>query len=400
MSEHRSRSIDNSSPDRTVMFGGSGRDHSVDMMRCISCLMVVVIHVCAYLMAKCPYDASAGVSGAWLSMAVLKCISASATNLFLMISGIFFLSPERDVPISRIWSRNILKLACAYAVWCMIYAAFRICCTEHLPFTWGAFFRESLNREFHLWYLPMMIGIYVIVPFLRFITARAQRKHYLYLIGLMAGAMALTTLRTLSEQFPYAGSESVTTLITFTPAALICQYPCYCILGYYLYTYRPMAGTRSLIYALGILSVLLTVCLFTYIYKTTGATNPDPFRTKFTVGLLAKNSAIFIFVLTLFSKVRMGDRFKRILTKVSGSTLFIYLSHILMLYILLQERWLLDTGLNMFLIACIYIAVIYLAGFLFSLIFLQSIPWIKARDIVLDAVWPDRRIWRGGPHRS
>ena len=84
------------------MFNKGERDYSVDMMRSISCLVVVVTHVCASFLSYYPYDMSIGVTSGWLSLSTMKCISVSATNLFVMISGIFFLSPERDVSISKI----------------------------------------------------------------------------------------------------------------------------------------------------------------------------------------------------------------------------------------------------------------------------------------------------------
>lgn len=82
---------------KITMFGTGERDYSVDIMRCISCFMVVVIHVCSTLMAYFPFESVDTISFTWKALAFLKSSTVSATNLFLMISGIFFLSPERNV---------------------------------------------------------------------------------------------------------------------------------------------------------------------------------------------------------------------------------------------------------------------------------------------------------------
>ena len=384
---------------KKVMFGRGERDYSVDLMRSISCFLVVAIHTCSFISARIPYDAAVGVTGEWLSLATLKCVSVSATNLFLMISGIFFLSPERHVSISKIWSKNILKLAVAYILWCMIYAAVRITYINGGEFEWGLFWQETLNKEFHLWYIPMMLGIYVIVPIMREITARAERKIYIYIIWLMIGAMTLNTIKTLCAQFPGTTSDNIIYIINDTPTPLICQYPFYCILGYFLYTYRPKLKMRLFLYALGILGVLSLTWVTTFFYVETGQPDPYFIQGKFEIYVLAKNTALFVFVLTLFSKVRWGKVAKKIISKVSGATLFIYLSHLLCLNAFMHEEWLLNSGYNLFWIACLYIIVIYTATFLFSLIFLQLIPWTYMRNIVLDALWPNRRIWKGGKHR-
>ena len=381
---------------KRIMFGQSERDYSVDLMRSISCLLVVVTHACSFLCQRIPYDDAVGVTGEWLSLATLKCISVSATNLFLMISGIFFLSPERQVSISKIWSKNILKLAIAFVLWCMIYAAVRITYINGGEFEGGLFWQETLLYEFHLWYIPMMLGIYVIVPIMREITARAQRKIYIYIIWLMIGAMTLNTINTLCTQFPGTTSENVIRVINDTPTALICQYPFYCILGYFLYTYRPKLKMRLFLYVLGIIGVLSLTWVTTFFYVETGDPNPYLIQGKFEIYVLAKNTALFVLVLSVFSKVRWKKVAKVIISKVSGATLFIYLSHLLCLNAFIHEEWLLDSGYNLFWIACIYILITYVEAFLFSLIFLQLIPWTYMRNIVLDTIWPNRRIWNGG----
>ena len=381
---------------KKVMFGRGERDYSVDLMRSISCMLVVAIHTCSFLAQKIPYDAAVGVTTEWLSLTTLKCVAVSATNLFLMISGIFFLSPERNVSISKIWSKNILKLATAYVLWCMIYAAVRITYVNGGEFEWSLFWQESLNKEFHLWYIPMMLGIYVVVPIMREITARAPRKIYIYIIWLMIGAMTLNTVKTLSSQFPGPMTDHIIYIINDTPTPLICQYPFYCILGYFLYTYRPKLKMRLFLYALGILGVLALVWVSTYFYVEKGEPDPYYIQGKFEIYILAKNTALFVFVLTLFSKVKWGKVAKKIISKVSAATLFIYLSHLLCLNMFLKEGWLLDSGYSYFTVAWIWIGVTYVAAFLFSFLFLQLIPWTRMRNVVLDAVWPNRKIWNGG----
>ena len=382
--------------EKRIMFGSGQRDYSVDVMRSLSCLFVVMTHTCSCMIVLFPYDETVGVPDPWLSVEALKCLAVSATNLFLMISGIFFLSPERNVTISKIWSKNILKMTCAYILWCIIYALLRIYYMAPQPFSWEVLFHEAVNREFHLWYIPMMIGIYIVVPLMRPFTARAERKHYLYLIGLMIGGMVLYTYRAFTDFYPFPHLEETKMLLDYSPVDLLCQYPFYCILGYFLYTYKPKVPTRILIYILGIAGWLFTIWGTTYIYVNTGAVNPYPMQDKFIIGILAKNTALFVFITTLFSKIRMAGWFKKFISKLSAAALFIYLSHVAFLHLFVENAWFLDGRYNYVTLTLICTFAIYFAGFLISLIFLQLIPWTKMRNAVLDAVWSSRRIWTGG----
>lgn len=381
---------------KKVMFGIGERDYSVDVMRCISCLMVVTTHTCANIMATFSSELPIDIEGQWLAFAALKCITVSATNLFVMISGIFFLSPERNVSISKIWSKNILKLSVAYILWCAIYALLRIYYLTPRQLSWNIFFEEFMNREGHLWYIPMMLSIYVLVPLLRVFSCNAERKHYLYLIGLLVGAIMLNTINVFGNLYEYNGSDVVSVIIGNTPTGTICQYTFYCILGYFLYSYMPKLKTRICIYILGILGLLFMIWMTTFFYIEKGATDSLLIQDKFIIGTLAKNTALFIAVIAVFSKIEMSKCFKKVLSKLSSATLFIYLSHMVLLDVFMQTHWLMDSIGDKFLVGCIYIAVIYISGFLFSLIFLQMIPWTKMRNTILDIVWPNRRIWNGG----
>lgn len=386
----------NDTLNKKTMFGNGERDYSVDLMRSISCLMVVAGHMSGFLISWCMRSDTIAITDQWLGVTTIRCLAVSATNLFLMISGIFFLSPERNVSISKIWSKNILKLAMAYVVWSMIYALLRIFYTNPQPFSVETFIHETITQEFHLWYIPMMLGIYVLVPIMRLFTINAERKHYIYVIWLMVAAITLNTVKTFNGIFDFPFATSVNTIIDYTPTALICQYPFYCILGYYLYTYKPKFKTRIVIYGLGVLGVVFLVFSSIVAYCKTGDPCSNDLLDKFTIGVLAKNTALFVFIITFFSSVNFSSKCKKILSKISAATLFIYLSHVVLMYVFFHEGWLIGEGNNLVITCCIYTITIYCAGFVFSYIFLQSIPWTKWRNVVLDAVWPNRKIWNGG----
>ena len=389
MGEERIETIEN----RRVMFGNGERDYSVDMMRSLSCLMVVAVHTASMTLTKIDATPDVDNTALWTDTIMLKCATVSATNLFLMISGIFFLSPERNVTISKVWSKNVLKLAVAYVLWSILYALLRIYYYDPRPYTPDLLFQEALIQETHLWYIPMMLGIYVLVPLMRVFTAHATRKEYLYMIGLLIGAMTLNTVVTICGYYENETSANIITIISRTPTAALCQYPFYCILGYYLYTYPPKVKTRVVIYILGLAG--LAFCFYTagILHDDVGINNPIEFLGKFTIGILAKNTALFILVITLFSKVRMGKAFKIVLSKISAATLFVYLYHMVPLRIIFKEQWLFVDGFPTFKNLFLYIFLIYAAGIIISFLFLQLIPWVKMRNVILDLVWPNRKLW-------
>lgn len=303
---------------RITMFKKGTRDYSVDIMRCISCFMVVSGHVSVNMM---------GFS--WESMNLLRCLSVSATNLFLMISGIFFLSPEREIKISKIWSKNILKLATAYVVWSVIYALLRLLYLSSQPITIHAFLKEFAIEEYHLWYIPMMLGIYILVPLMRVFTSNAKRIHYVYLCGLMIGAMTINSFVAFNGYYYLPHCDYICSLLEKVPYKDICQYPFYCILGYYIYTYRPKKRTRIIIYICGILGWLATSYMSSFVHAEADILVAYDLQDKFNIGILAKNTALFVLIINGFSNISIPHRVEIFLSKLSAATLFKSCFHIL-----------------------------------------------------------------------
>lgn len=381
------------------MFSG-GRDYSVDILRCLSCFFVVAGHSSQFMI--CEEYGTMGLeagSETWLLMTIMRATCVCATNMFLMISGIFFLTPERNVTAKKVWSKNILKMTVAYILWSVIYALFRLYYVYPESLTIKSFFDNFLNEEPHLWYVPMMIGIYVIVPLMRVFTQHAKHEHYRYLIGIFTAAIILYSVLVFMNSFPfkafnYAGYISYIT--SRTPVGLLCQYPLYCIIGYYLYTYRPSAKMRRLIYFLGALGIAFLVYSNYVYYYACGGGEFRPIYDKFVIGSFTKDIAVFVLITTVFSNKNIEGVVKVIISKLSSATLFIYLCHWGILIVLFKTQFLLDTGWNLVVIAILYTITAYVLGFFFSLLFLQLIPWTRMRNVVLDAVWPNRTIWTGG----
>ena len=93
------------------MFGGGRRDWSVDVLRCVSCFMVCGLHSSIFAQRYgIPTDAG---PSPWMEYLVYRMIFGSPTVLFVMVSGIFFLSPERNVTAAKVWKKNVVKMSFA-----------------------------------------------------------------------------------------------------------------------------------------------------------------------------------------------------------------------------------------------------------------------------------------------
>jgi len=151
-------SLQNSNNDRIISF---------DYLRVLSTLAVIVLHVAVQNWRE------TDVNGyAWQTFNFFDGISRWAVPIFIMISGVLFLN--REVSLKKIFSKYILRMVVAYVFWSFFYMIFE----EGTKF-------EKLNiflqGHYHMWFILMIIGLYMLLPIIKPITENKRRTVYLLL---------------------------------------------------------------------------------------------------------------------------------------------------------------------------------------------------------------------------
>ena len=347
------------------MFAGGKRDWSVDVLRCLSCFLVCVIHSTRLTVAYGHADIGANI---WLHNEIYAMIAGAPTVLFVMVSGIFFLSPERNVRIGRVWRKNILKMACTYIFWCMIYACYDIYLMDPQPeITVSFFLQRWIIEPTHLWYIPMIIGLYMICPILRPITATGDTKLFKYIVAIFMAGLTLWSI----YYWPGFAEEGgyVRTMIDKTPMSILCQYPFWMLFGWIAYSYRPNKKFRRLIYAVGLAAVAVGFAINIHNWIMFEDVNYLTATQKFSILSFLKNTALFYFVITVFRDHQFTKVGKAFLKRWSDYTLIIYLIHYLLLKIMFYYNFLYDTGVSPWIAVWVYAIVAYVVGGVVALIF-------------------------------
>lgn len=305
----------------------------------------------------------------WTDYLVCRVLFGSPTVLFVMVSGIFFLSPDRNVTAAKIWKKNVIKMTGAYMFWSFMYAAYRYTLMDPAPdITLSFFMKEWLVEPYHLWYIPMILGLYILAPIIRPITASGDTKLFRYIIGIFIGALILATIR----DWPGMnfGGEEVEILMGKTPVAVICQYPFWMMFGWIAYTYRPTRGFRYLIYGLGIAAALAGMWFNIYNWIYTDEISVIATTQKFSIISFLKNTALFYFVVTVFREHEFSSAGRKFLSKLSESTLIIYLTHMMFVYFMFDHGFLYGSGnFSPWIGGWIYAIIAYIGGFLVARIF-------------------------------
>ena len=160
---------------------GQRRERKVylDVLRTLAIFSVVVIHVAAnnwYSVDVASLD--------WQVFNVADSLVRWSVPMFVMISGELFLDPSRELPIRKLYSKNVLRIVIAFIVWSVAYVLFGLYVTDSIH-TKSEIFAHFVKGEYHLWFLWMIVGLYIVPPILRHGTSSPKATRYFVIIALI-----------------------------------------------------------------------------------------------------------------------------------------------------------------------------------------------------------------------
>lgn len=154
----------------------------LDLLRCAAAVAVVLLHAAALCWAKVPLRSSS-----WLGLALLDSAVRWSVPVFFMITGALFLTRPAPVAVRTILTRSLPRLATAFVFWALAYRLFAAFEKGRQP-TVFSIVREMPRGYYHLWFLPVMMGVYLLLPVLWHIFQDRVLVRYLvtlWLVGVL-----------------------------------------------------------------------------------------------------------------------------------------------------------------------------------------------------------------------
>ena len=225
----------------------SQRIYYLDVLKIIATLGVICIHTSS----KELYTEF--ISYNWYLSAIFDGFARWSVPIFVMVSGALFLNPQKEISTKRLITKNISRLLIIYLLWWILYSV--------LNTVWGLIFDNTFvftikKPSYHLWFLPMLIGVYFLIPILREIATNKKLTLYYLTIWFIyiSGGFAFT------KDIPQiSGLFSINSIIGYSG---------YFLLGYFISTYSISKKQSRIIYLLGFLGLLMTIlgCILHSIY--------------------------------------------------------------------------------------------------------------------------------------
>lgn len=269
------------------------RNGSMDLLRIFACIGVIVVHAGSSGIAM-GFAERRSAEGAFCG--ALDLLFKWSVPIFVMITGFFFLKPEKELPLKKLYGKHILRLVLSLVFWTWFYAI-----TLHCRYTC---FYPFGGQENNFWYIGMCIGLYISMPVLRIVAANKKVLAY------SCWTWLFFDIYLYIEHF-------LTVPIVITDHVFV-GYIGVCLWGYYLSRIELNRRRTNTVYLVGLLSLIATVVLPLVTDGKVGFSLESP-------GPILTSIALFLFVIK--HPVQLSPKLEKVVTQISGMTFGIYMVH-------------------------------------------------------------------------
>ena len=296
----------------------------IDIMKGVAIICVVLCHAVESAYSGAEWIALSNMSK--IFKITIFTIGRIGVPLFVLASGVLLLNKkfENENDIIKFYKRNLVPLLIVTEIWNTIYYIFmKVWYSQEFEikeFVEILLFLKNSNSP-NMWYMPMILGMYIVVPFLSIIVHKFSLKEIK--IPLIVGIICSTLIPSLSVILSYR----IPTSTVINTAFLGGVYGIYLVLGYYMDKINILdkISTLKMIF---ILIIELCITVASQIILLNKGVNYNLWYNFLPLVILA--FTVFILLKRLKN---INEKIYAIFYKLSTQTLAIFFIHMLIKYI-------------------------------------------------------------------
>lgn len=289
-----------------------------DILRILAMIFLVIRHS-----ATATFEFVEMLSTNWWVSNIYGSLSAWMIPVFMMISGASFLEPRRNVTPKKLYQKNIVRMLSAFAFWTVFYAVYNIVSGQDLH---NDFVTMIFEGHFHLWFIPMIIGMYMLTPLLRPV---AENKKALISITIVTGLTGVI-IPTLQDLGLFFDNTLFTGLNHF---GFFSAYVCFFFMGYLFHNVSIGKEGRVLIYVLGIAATII-IFIGTYVLTVKDNYHNEDMQADNNLFTAVQGIALFVFFKEKLKDVEFKESTQKFILDISGLTFGVYMVHVVLLALL------------------------------------------------------------------
>ena len=255
-----------------------------DILKIISILGVILIHCSAPMLVS---EALGGKN--WWLANIYDSMVRWCVPVFFMVSGAFIIEKAGSLSPGQFFLKRSQKIVVPFIIWSALYFLWRIHKGENLK--WLNFPAMLLEEPiyYHLWFIYVLIGLYIIAPVLGAYVKGASRKNQSYLLFLwFITASLLPMLQNCCKFHTFFFPVETVSVLKFSG---------YFFLGYFLRDTKPKAALMPVFFLLYAIGFLITTFGTYYLSLKTGNESISELLYEYyTVNVLAMSVSVYLIV--------------------------------------------------------------------------------------------------------
>lgn len=291
-----------------------------DVLRVLAIGAVIVLHVASKNMwAYNVGDIQFEILTLWCSL------TKWAVPIFIMISGAFLLDENKSISKTKLVG-YCRRIVISFFGWSFVYALWNKIISYE--FVWHNFSISEMWSNFymgpyHFWYMYVILGLYLILPFLRKCLSQCDKKEIEYMLILFFLFSIVVPILQRFEIFAF-----VLYWVESMKISSISGYIGLFILGYYLRKYGEQIKIKKQILLIIFVFALVFMIIFTFICENKTGLRDDFWQGCFSIWVIIQ--AVCLFQLSMSCEdwlVRRKASTKNIIVELSKNSFGVYLCH-------------------------------------------------------------------------
>ncbi len=333
----------------------------LDYSRIFAVFAVVVLHVSAF-----NFKAS-GVIGdtVWWTSNVFDSLARWCVPVLIMVSGALLLDPKKKESVANFYKKRASRILIPLLFWTIIFIFLKVSVSilSNRNVEISTIVNSIIigNPYHHMWFLYMIFGMYLFVPFFRLLVSNAPKKSiFLFICLLFSFSMSRCVYN-----YIYLGTLQPQLFIS-----IFVDYTPYLFLGYFITVSTNKYRTFTLL-AIILATAVATMLGYYYFTKAESAYIGRYFYSYLGITVVPMSISIFL----LMKRFRFRFLSEKLTRELSLMTLGIYIVHPLFIRLISYLNFLDNMRGSL-----LYIPIVSLVIFIISLIvtyFIRSIPILR-----------------------
>lgn len=297
----------------------NGRIFYLDFLRVAAMFAVIVLHTASHSFKTVGLNNSQ-----WSFINIYDSLVRWAVPVFTMVSGTMFLDNSRELPLKKLYLKYVLRIVIAFLFWSMLGY-----------FTDVLLGKDALGIKraipaiaaghFHLWFLYMIVGLYIVTPILRKVTADRKTTEYFLIVASVFTFVIPTALAFLKLHGGWMYELTDSVINSKMLVKLVLGYSPYFVLGYWLHNTEISKKAEICIYIAGVIGFALTILMTDRASNLHGSASEEFYR-YYCLNVLAESIAVFVFAKQRID--RIGDSgFRKLIFGAAKLSFGVYLVH-------------------------------------------------------------------------